>query len=160
MLHGIVAASLKDVVEPDDVALNIHIGILNAVAHARLCGQINHGVKLILPEQPLDELPVGNASLHELVVDASRHGLVQLPQTLFLERRVIVVVEVINPHYGAPGHLPEKPLHQVGSNKTGRTSNKYCFHLFFQLNCLIVYLLSCFGAVGLNNSMDEQKARN
>ena len=50
VLHGMVSAGLQDVVEPYDVDLSLHIGVLNAIAHAGLCSQIDQNVKLMLPE--------------------------------------------------------------------------------------------------------------
>ena len=48
MLHRIVAASLKNIVESYDVALNIRIGILDGVTDTSLGSQVDYYVKLIL----------------------------------------------------------------------------------------------------------------
>ena len=85
MLHRIMPARLQDVVEPDDVALNIHIGILNAIAHASLDSQVHHNIELVFLEQFINQFAVGNASLHELVIDIGWFGLIQLAKTVLFE---------------------------------------------------------------------------
>lgn len=85
MLDGIVSARLQDVVEPNDVALNVHIRILDAVANTRLGGQIDYYLGLVLLEQFVDELPVRNASLNRDVLDARRLGLLQFLEPVLLQ---------------------------------------------------------------------------
>ena len=140
VLHGMVSARLQDVVEAHDVALDIDIGVVDAVAHARLRGQVDHNVGLILPEHPAHQLAVGNAPAHEPVTDALRHGLLYLPQPVLLQAGVVVVVHIINTHNRPLRHLFKETLHQVGSNESGTAGNKYCLH-----NCCFIslYLLAC-----------------
>ena len=68
MLHGMVPARLQDVVKPNDVALNVNVGVLDGVPHPRLSRQVDHNVKLILLEQAVHQLAVGNATLHEAIL--------------------------------------------------------------------------------------------
>ena len=98
VLHGMVSARLQDVVEAHDVALDIDIGVVDAVAHPRLRGQVDHNVGLILLEEAAHQLAVGNAALDGHVVYARRFGTRQLPQAVLLERRIVIVVEIINAH--------------------------------------------------------------
>ncbi len=51
MLHRMVTTSFKDVVKANDVALYIGIGVLNAIAYARLGSEIHHNVEMIFDEK-------------------------------------------------------------------------------------------------------------
>jgi hypothetical protein len=42
-----------------------------------------------------------------------------------------MVIEIVKANDGALGHLGEKPLDQIGTNKTGRTGNQYASHGIF-----------------------------
>ena len=59
MFHFVVAAGLKDVVEPYEVALDIGIGIGDAVAHASLGGQVDDYGYLVFSEDCLHSGLVG-----------------------------------------------------------------------------------------------------
>lgn len=78
-----VAASLKDVVEPDDVTLNIHIRILYAISNSGLSCQIHNNVELVSSEQLINLALVGNVHLPE---DTLRvfHAMIPNP---FMKRR-------------------------------------------------------------------------
>ena len=39
-----------------------------------------------------------------------------------------MVIEVVKADDGALGHLGEKPLDQIGTNKAGRTGDQYALH--------------------------------
>ena len=133
MLHGIVAASFKNIVESYDVTLYVNIRILNTIAYTRLSSQIHNYIKLIFRKQAVYQFTVGYATLHEMI--AYRWlltvYLVEFTKAILLQGRIIVGVQVVNTHNGAFCHVLEQTLNQIGSNKTGRTSNKYCFHLLF-----------------------------
>ena len=128
VFHRIVAACLQDVIKTYDVALNIHIGVLNAITNACLCGQVYHNVKLKFCKQAVNEFSISNAALHELVVDVSRFRLIQLAETILFKRRIVVVVKVVNAHNRAFRHIREKAHHQVGPYESRRTCYQYCPH--------------------------------
>ena len=67
MLHWMMPASLQDVVEPDHVALNISVRILDAIADTRLSSQVHDDVEVVLIEKFVDEGLVGEVALDELV---------------------------------------------------------------------------------------------
>ena len=60
-----VSASLKDIVESYEVGFNIGIGISDAVAYSCLCSKVYNNLRLILGEEVLDKLFVGNVALYE-----------------------------------------------------------------------------------------------
>ena len=67
MLNGIVAAGFEDVVEADDVALDIHIGVLDAIAHTGLSSEIYHDIEVVFSKELIYKLAVGYAALHEVI---------------------------------------------------------------------------------------------
>ena len=46
-----MAAGLKDVVEAYDVALDVSVGVLDAVADTRLGGEVDYDVEFVLGEE-------------------------------------------------------------------------------------------------------------
>ena len=69
MLDRVVPAGFEDVVETDDVALYIHIRILDTITHAGLGGEVDHDVEVVFIEKPINKFFISNASLEEVVVD-------------------------------------------------------------------------------------------
>ena len=65
VLHGMVSARLQDVVEAHDVALDIDIGVLDAVAHPRLRGQVHHNVEFIFRKQFVNKCLVRQVTFYK-----------------------------------------------------------------------------------------------
>jgi len=107
MLDRVVPAGFEDVVETDDVALYVDVGVVDAVAHAGLGGEIDHHVELVFLEQLVDEVSVCNRSFDESVVHPRVPAAfgVQFAETVFFEGDVVVAVEVVETYKGATGHL-------------------------------------------------------
>ena len=68
MLHGVVAAGFKNVIEANHVALDIGVGILYRVTHAGLCCEIHDDVELIFGEQGINNGLICKISLDEVPV--------------------------------------------------------------------------------------------
>jgi len=109
VLDLLVAAAFQDIAEPDDVALHVGAGVLDAVAHAGLRSQVHDVGKLVGPEQVLQRRQVCDFFLDEVVVGVFR-ALDQLPvghrvardarffQARNLQTDVVVVVDAVQPH--------------------------------------------------------------
>ena len=67
MLNGVVAAGLEDVVEANEVALDVGIGVGDAIADARLGSEVYHDVELVLIEEFVNQRFVSNVALHEVI---------------------------------------------------------------------------------------------
>ena len=130
-----VSTGLKDVVEADDVALDIDIGVLDAVANTCLRGKVDYDVEVVFCEESIDQFPVSDIALDELVIDGRRLRLVQFSEAILLEGRIIVVVEIVNAHDGPFLHILEKALDQIGSNESRTSCNQYRFPI--QINRLL-----------------------
>ena len=89
-----VPARLQDVVEPDHVALDVRIRVLDAVADTRLGCQVHDDIEVVFLEEAADEGLVGEVALDELVgvLWGGRGLLLDLAQAVLLERRIVVVV--------------------------------------------------------------------
>ena len=94
VLDGMMPASLQDVVEPDHVALDVRIRVLDAITDTGLRGEVHDDIKVVFLEELVDEGLVGEVALDELVgmLRGGRGLLLDLAQTVLLERRIIVVV--------------------------------------------------------------------
>lgn len=88
MLHLVVAARLEDVVEPDEVALDVGVGISDAVAHACLGGEVNHYCYLVFGEDCLHGCLIGDGGVDEGPVALQR---LYLLQAFILDVDIIVI---------------------------------------------------------------------
>lgn len=88
MFHFVVAARLKDVVESDEVALDIGVGIGDTVAHACLGGEVDHYCYLVFGEDCLHSGLVGDGGVDEGPVALQR---LYLLQTFILDVDIVVI---------------------------------------------------------------------
>ena len=88
-----VAAGLEEVEEPDEVALDVAVGVLDAVADARLGGKVDHPVEAMRREAGLDGGTIGEVGADEGIGVASPLG--ELGEAGLLEPGVVVVVDVV-----------------------------------------------------------------
>ena len=77
MFHFVVAARLKDVVESDEVALDVGVGVGDAVAHACLGGEVDHYCYLVFGEDCLHGCLIGDGGVDEGPVALQRLYLLQ-----------------------------------------------------------------------------------
>ena len=135
MLHRMMSAGLQDVVEPDHIALDIGVWILDAIADTRLSRQVHDDVEVVFLEEFFDENLVGEVALDELVgmpfdgIDL----LLNLAKAVLLERRIIVVIHVVKPHNVERLLVIEEPQNEVGANETGRAGDEDDLHSFGKL---------------------------
>ena len=88
MLHLVVAAGLKDVVEPDEVALDVGVGVGDAVAHACLGGQVDHYCYLVFGEDCLHGCLIGDGGVDEGPIALQR---LYLLQAFILDVDIVVI---------------------------------------------------------------------
>ena len=116
-----VPTRLQDVVEPDHVALDVRIRVLDAVPDPRLRRKVHDDIELVFLEDPVDEGLVGKVAFDE-VVGMLRGGLGLLPglaQAILLERRIVVVVQVVEPDDAQRLLAIQKPQHEVRADEAG-----------------------------------------
>ena len=121
VLYRMMPAGLQDVVESDHVALDIGIRVLDAIANTGLSGKVHHDVEMVFLEEAVDESLVGEVAFDELVaVLRGFCGLfLDFAQAVLLERRIIVVIQVVEAD-DAEGLLGiQEPQHEVGAYEAG-----------------------------------------
>ena len=94
VLYRMMTTGLQDVVEPDHIALDIRIRVLDAIADTGLSSKVHNDIEVVFLEEAVDEGLVGEVAFDELVgmVRGGRGLLLDLAQTVLLERRIVVVV--------------------------------------------------------------------
>ena len=129
MLHGMVAAGLQNIVKAYDVALNVSVRVLNAVSYSGLGSKIHHHIELVLLEKAVDKGFVGKVAFDESpAIIGLLHNVLQLFQTVILQLRVVVVVQVIEADHKNVFSRLQKPFDEVGSDKASGSSDKNLVH--------------------------------
>ena len=116
MFHFVVAAGLEDVVESDEVALDVGIGVGDAVAHACLGGQVDHYCYLVFGEDCLHGCLVGDGGVDEGPVALQR---LYLLQTFILDVGIVVVGDAVNTDHLDVLDIMEQALDEVAADEAG-----------------------------------------
>lgn len=116
MFHFVVAARLKDVVESDEVALDVGVGIGDAVAHACLGGEVDHYCYLVFGEDCLHSGLVGDGGVDESPVALQR---LYLLQAFILDVDIVIVGDAVDADYFNVLHIMEQALDEVAADKAG-----------------------------------------
>ena len=126
VLDRMMPASLQDVVEPDHVALDVRVGVFDAIADTGLSGKVHDDIKVVFLKEVIDEGLVSEVALDELVgMPFGCVGLLlDLAQAVLLERRIIVVVQVVKPHDVERLLAFEESQHKVGTYEAGRAGDE------------------------------------
>ena len=51
MFHRVMPAGFEDIEEPNNIALNVNIGVINAVPHPGLGSEMNNIIELLLRKE-------------------------------------------------------------------------------------------------------------
>ena len=121
VLHRMMSAGLQDVVEPDHVALDVSIRVLDAIADTGLSGKVHDDIKVVFLEEAVDEGLVGKVALDEVVgvLRGGRGLFPDLAQAILLERRIVVVVQVVEPDDAERLLAIQEPQHKVRADEAG-----------------------------------------
>ena len=136
-----MAACLENIVESDDVAADVGVRVRYAVAHARLRGEVDYDGRLPAGEKGLDHSLVRYVSPDKMPTDCLWLKRFQFTQSVFLDRDIIVVVEIVHPHYDPAPHDAEKPADKVGAYEPGSAGYKDGFPV--KTDLLHVFSRSC-----------------
>ena len=118
-----VPAGFKDIVKADDVRLHIHVRAVNGIPHTRLRRKVYDDIGMITGKQPVHQRFIRNGPPHEFPLSGRRRCL-QPPKPVFLERRVIIIVDVIHSHDQSVRGFLKKPLGQRRADKSGGAGHK------------------------------------
>ncbi len=118
MLHLAVPAAFEDIQKADDVGIDVLVGMVEGVAHAGLGGQMDDIVRPQLGKQFFHAAPVGQVEPPE----RKSGKLPQLVEPGLLQRRVVIVVEVVEAGDGHAGR--QQTPAQMIADKTGRAGHE------------------------------------
>ena len=116
MFHFVMAAGLKDVVESDEVALDIGVGVGDAVAHACLGGEVDDYGYTVMREDVLHGCLVGDGGVDEGPVALQR---LYLLQAFILDVDIIVVGDAVDADYLDVLDIMEQALDEVAADEAG-----------------------------------------
>ncbi len=108
-----VATGFEDVVEADEVAGDVGIGVGDAVTHPCLCCEVDHNVGLVRAEEIVYGGAVGEVATHEEKVGVLRECL----KSFLFQAHVVVVVHVVDADNGGVWRGGEQPLSEVGTDE-------------------------------------------
>ena len=116
-----VPAGFQNVVEPDHVALDVGIRILDAITDTGLSGKVHDDIEEVFLEEVVDEGLVSEVALDELVgmLRGGRGLLLDLAQTVLLERRIVVVIEVVEADDAEGLFALQEAQDEVGAYEAG-----------------------------------------
>ena len=130
MVHRVMPARLQNIIKSDYVTLDIDVRVLYAIADAGLRRQIHHNGKAVLPKKPLHQVAVRNRPPDKVipVLRMAQRSLLNDLQTILLQRRVIIIIQIVQSHDMYRLRTLQQPQHQISADKTGRTGNKNTLH--------------------------------
>jgi hypothetical protein len=112
MLNAGVPASFEYIEKADNVAVDVHMGILEGVANARLSRKMNDALRPFAFEELSHTLPVGNVDLDG--TESSARG--KSREARLLQGNVIVAVEIVQPENVVAAR--EEPLRDMHSDES------------------------------------------
>ena len=138
MLDLVVATCLQDIVETDKVALNVRIGIGDAVADSCLGGKVHYYGNLVFREDFLYCVFVSDGGVDKSPVTMQS---LYLFQTLILDVDIIIVGERINTDDLDVLDIVEESLDEVAADKAGGARHKdglpfEIYIIFYHVFCL------------------------
>ena len=126
MLDLMVAACLQDIVESYKVALNVSIGIGDAVAYSRLCGEVHDNGNLVFREDFLYSVFVSNGGMDKCPVSMQGFNFFQPP---ILNVNIVVVGDRIDTDSLDVLDIVEESFDEIASDKTSSACHEDGFVL-------------------------------
>ena len=111
----------QDVVETDDVGSDVDIRMIDGITDAGLGSQIDDQIERMRLKQFLDESLVGNIAPDEFEILVQ---ILNLFQTIFLQRNIIVIVHVVDTD-DLYIRILQQPHGQIGTDETADTGKQY-----------------------------------
>lgn len=121
VFHRVMAARFEDIEKSHDVRLDVRTGIIDAVAHACLGGEVHHDVRAEIFKEFRHRRFVGKVAADEV---ESRFFLKD-GEARFFERHVVVVIQIIDA--ADRSSQREEALRQMESDKSRRAGDEYFF---------------------------------
>ena len=143
-----VAAGFQNIVETDQVALNVDVRMIDRVADAGLCGQINYDGRLVYCKDFVYKGLVGDTAFNKDVPDG-RVDRVDHAKAVLLKLRVVVIIHVVEADHGAACELAAQSHNQVCTDEAGGASDQDCFAV--QIDGSFAHCLFLVGVIAAGN---------
>ena len=113
MIYRVMTTRFQDMIEANQVRLYIRIRILNRIPHASLRRQIDHHIEMVLLKELVNQPLICQITFHKLILNPCRLSLLNHTQAIVLQRRVIIIIQIIQTYNNTFLHLFKQPQHQV-----------------------------------------------
>ncbi len=127
MLDFKVSAGFQNVVESDEVALDVGVGVRDGITDASLGGEVHDDGEVVLLEQAVDGGLVGEVRLDEcpLFAGRCREGFDFL-EALILDVHVVVVGDAVEPDEFRAVVFGEQLLAEIAADESGSSGDEDC----------------------------------
>ena len=116
MFDLVVTARFKQVVETYEVALYVGVRVGDGVAHACLCGKVDHNGYVVAAEERVYGILVGDGSLHKGPVAPES---LYLFEAFVLDVHVIVGGDVVDAYHPDIAIVGKEPLNEIAADEAG-----------------------------------------
>ena len=132
MLYFMMATGFQYIVETDEVALNIGIGVGNAITHTGLGCEVHHYSDIMRCKYFIYGCLVGNRCVNECPITIQCFDFFQ---TFVFDIDIIIVGNGVYTYYFNVLHIMEKTLYQVAADKACCTGYQYSFSFKIYVVC-------------------------
>lgn len=138
MLYLVVTAGLQDIIEADKVALDVSVGIGDAVADSCLCGEVHDNGNLVFREDFLHCVFVSDGGMNKSPIPMQGFDFFQ---TLILDVNIVVVSNGVNTDDLDVLDIVEESLDEIATDKAGSSRHKdglafEIYIIFYHVFCL------------------------
>src|SRR5882724_3042757 len=119
MLATVMAATLQHVDEAFDVSINISVGVLQRIANAGLCREMDDHGKAVLSEKRFCCRAICEVELHKGEIGLAFQNV----EARFLEFWIVIVIQAIETDDLSAGR--QQPLRNMKPDKAGGSGDQY-----------------------------------
>lgn len=127
-----MTACFKDVIETDEIALDISIGIGNAVTHTGLGCEVHHYSDIMRCKYFFYGCLVSNRYVNECPITIQCFDFFQ---TFVFDIDIVIVGNGVYTNYFNVLHILEKTLYQVAANESGCSGDQHGFSFKIYVVC-------------------------
>ena len=96
VLHRMIAASFKNIEEPDHIRFDIGLRVIDGIPHPRLSCQIHNNIKMIGIEKGINQFFIRQIAFDEHMPDSTLHcQFLNEVQSILFQANLILVVHAV-----------------------------------------------------------------
>ena len=120
MFDWVVPAGFQDMVEPDKVAFNVDVRVIDRVTNACLRSQVDNDGRTVGFKDMIDECLIRDRTLDKQVLCFTGFSdLLDLGKAILLQGRIVVIVHVIETDNKARAYFFKKAHDKICADKSG-----------------------------------------